>query len=299
MSTVLFDAPGPRGRRRIVTLNVVGVVLAVGILAWVVWALAGKGQLTAAKWQPFLTASVWEDYFLPGLWNTVRAAAVAIVTSNVFGLVFGIGRLSQLAPVRWVSSAVVEFFRAVPVLILMIFFWSVFSYGGYVDAGSAPFYGVVVGLTLYNGSVIAELVRSGVHNLPRGQREAALAIGLTHAKSLRLVELPQALIAMMPSMLSQLVVILKDTGLGYIITFSELLRQARLVGTSNANLLPALLVAAVIFIVINYSLTKVAEVLARRLDKRTAGKARATAGDPTGAAAEAGGGLPGGGGRTP
>ncbi|TRW45035.1 amino acid ABC transporter permease [Georgenia yuyongxinii] len=274
MSTLLFDAPGPRGRRRIMVVNVVGALVVLGLLAWVIWALAQKGQLTAAKWSPFLTASVWQDYLLVGLWNTLRAAGVSIVTANVFGLIFGLGRLSQLAPVRWVSGVVVEFFRAVPVLVLMFFFYFWLSFSGLVPASDAPFYGVVFGLTLYNGSVIAELVRSGVYGLPRGQREAALAIGLTPGKSLRLVELPQALIAMMPSMISQLVVILKDTALGYLIAYSELLRSARLVGSSFANYLPALIVAAVMFIVINYTLTWVALRVARRLDTRTSGRAR-------------------------
>ncbi|MFD1504153.1 amino acid ABC transporter permease [Georgenia yuyongxinii] len=274
MSTILFDAPGPRGRRRIMVVNIVGALVVLGVLAWVIWALAQKGQLTAAKWSPFLTASVWQDYLLVGLWNTLRAAGVSIVTANVFGLIFGLGRLSQLAPVRWVSGVVVEFFRAVPVLVLMFFFYFWLSFSGIVPASDAPFYGVVFGLTLYNGSVIAELVRSGVYGLPRGQREAALAIGLTPGKSLRLVELPQALIAMMPSMISQLVVILKDTALGYLIAYSELLRSARLVGSSFANYLPALIVAAVMFIVINYTLTWVALRVARRLDKRTSGRAR-------------------------
>ncbi|UNX55943.1 amino acid ABC transporter permease [Georgenia sp. TF02-10] len=273
MSSPLFDAPGPRTRRRIAVVNVLGALVVLGVLGWVVWGLAGKGQLTAAKWDVFLTSSVWVDYLLVGLWNTLRAAAVAIVAANVFGLVFGIGRLSGLAPVRAVSTVVVEFFRAVPVLIMMIFFWMFFAYTDAVPTGQAPFLGVVVGLTLYNGSVIAELVRSGVQNLPRGQREAALAVGLTPGQSLRLVEVPQALIAMMPSMISQLVVILKDTALGSIITYSELLRSARLVGSTFANYVPALIVAAVVFILINYTLTWAAERVARRLDKRTAGQA--------------------------
>ncbi|WP_043500048.1 amino acid ABC transporter permease [Georgenia sp. SUBG003] len=274
MSSVLFDAPGPRTRRRIALVNVVGAVIVLGVLAWVIWGLAQKGQLTAAKWNPFLTESVWADYLLVGLWNTLRAAAVSIVTANVFGLLFGLGRLSHSRIVRGVCGTVVEFFRAVPVLIMMIFFWQLFSYVPGPWSAEPPFYGVVFGLTLYNGSVIAELVRSGVHNLPRGQREAALAIGLTRSKSLRLVEVPQALIAMMPSMVSQLVVILKDTALGYIITYSELLRSARLVGSTFANYVPALIVAAVIFIVINYTLTWTAELLARRLSRRTAGGTR-------------------------
>lgn len=283
MSIVLFDAPGPRTRRRILLVNVVGTLIVLGVLGWVIWALAGKGQLTAAKWSPFLTESVWVDYLLVGLWNTLRAAAISIVTANVFGLIFGLGRLSQLRTVRVLSGIVVEFFRAVPVLIMMIFFWLLFSYSGVVPSAQAPFFGVVVGLTLYNGSVIAELVRSGVQNLPRGQREAGLAIGLTPGKSLRLVEVPQALIAMLPSMISQLVVILKDTALGYIITYSELLRSARLVGSTFANYVPALIVAAVIFIVINYTLTWFAERVAQRLSKRTAGETPAAA-----AAADAG-----------
>lgn len=274
MSSVLFDAPGPRGRRRIAAVNVVGSLIVLGVLAWVLWGLAGKGQLAAAKWNPFATESVWVDYLLVGLWNTLRAAAVAIVAANVFGLLFGLGRLSQSRVVRGLSGTVVEFFRAVPVLIMMIFFWRLFSYVPGPWEGDAPFYGVVVGLTLYNGSVIAELVRSGVTNLPRGQREAGLAVGLTPSKCLRLVEVPQALIAMMPSMISQLVVILKDTALGYIITYSELLRSARLVGSTFANYIPALIVAAVIFIVINYTLTWVAERVARRLSSRTAGVTR-------------------------
>lgn len=271
-SSVLFDAPGPKTRRRLVVVNIVGTALVLGLTAWVVVALAGKGQLTAQKWSPFLTASPWLDYMLPGLWATVRAAALAVLTSNVIGLIFGIGRLSGNTAVRAVSGVVVEFFRAVPVLVLMIFFYFFFSLGGFVDPASAPYWGVVTGLTLYNGSVIAELVRSGVLNLPRGQSEAGLSIGLTEGQTLRSILIPQALVAMMPSMISQLVVILKDTALGYLITYSELLRMSRLVGTSYQNLVPALIVAAVVFIVINYALTVLAEALAARLGSRTSGE---------------------------
>ncbi|MEE6274024.1 amino acid ABC transporter permease [Georgenia wangjunii] len=272
---VLFDVLGPRGRRRVALVNVVGAAVLLAVLAWVVYALAGKGQLTAAKWAPFLTADVWQFYIVPGLRATFIAAFWAIIGANAFGLLFGLGRLSQARSVRWLSGTVVEFFRAVPVLIMMIFFYFGLSNSGIVAPSDAPLYAVVLALTLYNGAVIAELVRSGVHGLPRGQREAGLAIGLSRGQSLRIVELPQALIAMLPSMLSQLVVILKDSALGYIITYPELLRQARLVGSSQANLLPSLIVAAAIFIVVNYGLTWVAGRIARRLSHRTAGGVRA------------------------
>jgi glutamate transport system permease protein len=276
MSTerVLFDVLGPRGRRRVALVNIGGAVLLLAAVAWVVYALAGKGQLTSAKWTPFLTADVWEFYLLPGLRATFVAAFWAIIGANAFGLVFGLGRLSQSRALRWLSGTVVEFFRAVPVLIMMIFFYWGLASSGIVAPSDAPLYAVVLALTLYNGSVIAELVRSGVFGLPRGQREAGLAIGLTRGQSLRAVELPQALIAMLPSMISQLVVILKDSALGYIITYPELLRQARLVGSSEANLLPSLIVAAAIFIVVNYGLTWAAGRIARRLSHRTAGGVR-------------------------
>lgn len=281
-SSVLFDAPGPRARRNILVLNVIGTLVVAGIGAWVVWSLAGKGQFTVAKWESFLTADLWVYYFLPGIWSTLKAALLAIVTSNVLGIALGLGRLSTLAPVRWVSTAIVEFFRAVPVLVMMLFAYYMLSTSGLVDPTTAPFWGVVVGLTLYNGAVIAELVRSGVSGLPRGQREAALALGLSRGKSLRIVELPQALIAMMPSMVSQLVVILKDTALGYLINYPELLRQARLAGTSYSNLLPGLIVAGIVFIVINYSLTWFAGVLAKRLSGSTAGSAAVAAAEVPG-----------------
>ena len=169
-----------------------------------------------------------------------------------------------------------EFFRAVPVLVMMVFFYQLFAQvarTGAIQPQDGPYYAVIAALTLYNGSVIAELVRSGVRSLPRGQREAAAAVGMTSMQSLRLVEVPQALIAMLPSLLSQFVVILKDSALGYLIGFFELLHYARQLGSGNGNILQSLVVAAMIFIVINFLLTWAATRLSRRLSSRTAGDA--------------------------
>lgn len=274
---VLFDVPGPRTRRRMVVVNVVATLVVAAIGAWVLVLLGRKGQLAPALWTPFLEPGTWTDYLLPGLRDTLRAAGLAIVASGVFGLVFGLGRLSGSRVVRWVSGTVVEFFRAVPVLLMMIFFYAGISQLDLVEPRDVPLLAVVLGLTLYNGSVFAELVRSGVHNLPHGQREAALAVGLRPAQSLRLVEVPQALIAMLPAIASQLVVILKDTALGAIITYPELLDAARRFGSGNGNILQSLLVAAVVFIVINALLTALAARLARRVGRLTAGAAKAEA----------------------
>ncbi|MDO5727278.1 MAG: amino acid ABC transporter permease [Bowdeniella nasicola] len=273
----LFDVPGPRGKRKLAIINTTGLVFILLIAVALVWVLVEKDQLSANKWKPIFTVDVWKEYLLPGLWGTIKAAVIAIVTSNIFGIVLGIGRLSPIAPIRWFSGIVVEFFRAVPVLVIMIFFYFSLSQlslkADWLDSANAPFYGVILGLTLYNGSVIAELVRSGVYNLPRGQREAGMAIGLTHGQTLQHVELPQALVAMMPAMVSQLVVILKDTALGYIVVYPELLRQAKLVGTTYVNLLPALVVAALMFITVNTLLGMAAHGLSARLNQRTSAPA--------------------------
>ena len=257
--------------------NLAAGVVVVGIGVYVLLLLDRKGQLDAALWKPLFTANAWENYFLPGLRQTLVAAGLSILTAGVFGLVFGLGRLASSWLVRVVCGGVVEFFRAVPVLIMMVFFYMAIPRLDVVSPKDLPLVAVVLGLTFYNGSVFAELVRSGVHSLPSGQREAALAIGLRRSQSLWLVEVPQAVIAMLPAIASQLVVILKDTALGAIITYPELLAAARRFGSGNGNILQSLVVAAVVFVVINWLLTRVAEALAGRVGRRTAGRARAEA----------------------
>ena len=271
MSTqaVLFDVPGPKAKRRILVFNILGALLVLGILGLAVNGLAEKEPFEAAQWTPFLDWGTWQFTLLPGLLQTLKAAGVAVITSIVFGLLFGFGRLSGLAPLRWVCDVIVEFFRAVPVLLMMIFLYQFFAKSTPMEASDAPFAAVVVALTLYNGSVIAELVRSGVFGLPKGQREAGLAIGLTPAQSLRSIEIPQALVAMLPALLGQFVVILKDSALGYIIGYSDLLANAQRFGAGAGNMLPSLLVAAAIFILINLALTFTAQRLSRLLGARS------------------------------
>jgi glutamate transport system permease protein len=271
VSAVLFDVPGPRARARYRLLGIATVVGAVLVLAWVLTQLAAKGQLTADKWSPFLTAEIWTEYLLPGLWGTLVAAAISIVLALTLGVVLGVGRLSDRAVVRAAAGTVVEFFRAVPVLLMMIFFFSAYALSQVVRPDQLALAAVVTALTLYNGAVVAELIRSGVGSLPRGQREAGLAVGLTPGQVMRSVLLPQAVTAMLPSIVSQLVVVLKDSALGYVITYEELLRKAEQIGNYKANLIPALIVVAAIFIAMNSALTSLAGRLEARLRRRGAG----------------------------
>jgi glutamate transport system permease protein len=240
-------------------------------------------------WKSLVQPDVWTAYIVPGIIKTVQAAALSIVLAVAFGLVFGMGRLSAIAPVRWFCGSVVEFFRAVPVLLMMYFTFEVYARNNVFGVDFNSFYAVVTGLTLYNGSVIAELVRSGVHQLPKGQGEAGLSVGLTPTQTLRSIQLPQALTAMLPALVGQLVVILKDSALGTAITYPELLAQAKNVGTAYGSVIPAYILAAALFILINYGLTVIAGRVEQRINRRgkTAGGATTAAILPEGPGTDA------------
>jgi glutamate transport system permease protein len=251
--------------------NVLGAVIVAGIAVWVVLTLVAKGQFDAGLWRTATDPRAWQYYYLPGLRNTLQAAAVATVGAVVFGIVFGMGRLSTVRVVRWLSSVIVEFFRAVPVLLMMVFLNALFGVSLRGLVPDAAYAAVVVALVLYNGAVIAELVRSGVGGLPRGQAEAGFSLGLTRGQTLRSIQPPQALVAMLPAVVSQLVVVRKDSALGQLIGYRELLRTAQILSSGGGNPLQTLFVAAALFIVLNIILSFVAGRLARRLSSRTSG----------------------------
>ncbi|MEO5874471.1 MAG: amino acid ABC transporter permease [Streptosporangiaceae bacterium] len=266
---ILFDAPGPRARVRnnILTLLSVVVLLLIGYV--IARRLDREHQFDGKLWKPFIRGDTWTEFIIPGLLGTLRAAAVAAVLALVFGVVFGLGRLSDHRWIRIPSAAVVEFFRAIPLLILIFF---LFSGPSAIAAGlnrEAPqisaFTAVVVGLMLYNGSVLAEIFRAGINSIPSGQSEAAYALGLRKGGVMRLILVPQATTAMMPAIVSQLVVLLKDTALGWIIAYEDLLNAGfNQIKANYGNLLPAAVVIALIYIAINLALGSLATWLEQR-----------------------------------
>ncbi|MGW5288952.1 amino acid ABC transporter permease [Rhodococcus pyridinivorans] len=263
--TVLYDAPGPRAKSLYRILSVVVVALLV-LVGWIVYrALDANGQLTAAKWEPFVESSSWTTYLLPGIRGTIIAAVASIVLALVLGTVLGIARLSDHRWVRWIAGTIVELFRAVPVLILMIFAYQVFAEYRVFKSGYLALAAVITGLTLYNGSVIAEIVRAGIRSLPRGQSEAAYAIGMRKNQLMRLILLPQAVTVMLPAIVSQMVIALKDSALGYLIGYVEVVRSGQQLGAFFQNYLPSLLVVAAIMIILNSALTQFAIWLEKRL----------------------------------
>ncbi|MEW2304015.1 amino acid ABC transporter permease [Streptomyces sp. NPDC006655] len=272
MSSVLYDTPGPRAKRRNALLSVLFLLL-LALLVWWVWQkLDDKGQLKWALWQPFTTSEAWTTYLLPGLGNTLKAAALAMVIALPLGALFGIARMSDHAWVRIPASWVVEFFRSIPVLLLMLFANEFFVRSTDVGSDERPLYAVVTGLVLYNASVLAEVVRAGVLALPKGQTEAAYAIGLRKGQTMTGILLPQAVTVMLPAIVSQLVVIVKDTALGGVmLQFTELLTARGTLAANYANVIPSFVVVAVIFILLNLALTTFASWLEARLRRSKRG----------------------------
>ncbi|MGW2049012.1 amino acid ABC transporter permease [Streptomyces sp. NPDC001858] len=274
MSSVLYDTPGPRAKLRNTVLSVIFFVLLALLVVWAWQKMDEKNQLTSALWKPFIESEAWTTYLLPGLANTLKAAALAMVIALPLGAVLGISRLSDHRWVRGVAGTVVEFFRAIPVLLLMLFANEFYARSTNITPEDRPLYAVVTGLVLYNAAVLAEVVRAGILALPRGQTEAAYAIGLRKGQTMSSILLPQAVTAMLPAIVSQLVVIVKDTALGGVmIGFNELLNSRGTLAANYANVIPSFIVVAVIFIVLNFILTSFASWLERRLrrSKRSTG----------------------------
>jgi glutamate transport system permease protein len=273
MTSVLYDAPGPKARIRSRIFSVVGLIIILGGLTLLVLALGAPktsangaiqpGLWDATRWDVFTDLQVWRS-LRNGVVATLQMAAVAAVIALVLGIFFAFIRSADHKAIRIPAAVVLEFVRGIPVLLMMLFILLVFATGSY--------WAGVVALGLYNGAIIGEALRAGIQSLPRGQREAGLAIGLTPLSTRFRIEFPQAFRQMLPIIIAQLVVLLKDTSLAFIVGYSELLR----VGVRN---LPDFfgqryqfsffLVVLAIYLAMNLTLSWVARIIARRTGSKS------------------------------
>ena len=262
------DALGPRGRRITLIASVISGVLVVGALVVAYGRLSDRGQLDEVRWDPFTQWPVWRFYLL-GLVTTIKVALFSIGGAMVIGALMALARLSRTRPLRWAAAGYVEFFRGVPLVLLVFFVYlGLPRYGVDLSAFSS----LALALIVYNGAVLGEIFRAGILSLDRGQSEAASSLGMTYWQSMLLVVIPQAARRMIPAIVSQLVTLLKDTSLGAAIGFEELLRRARINGEFFLNPLQSLVVAAAMYIVVNFALSR----LARRLEVRQRRRYRAS-----------------------
>ncbi|GAA2146705.1 amino acid ABC transporter permease [Nocardioides koreensis] len=259
---VLFDAPGPRTIARHRVYTGITLLAILGLVLLIVGKLNETGQLEYAKWEPFVTPDYVRVLLVDGLLKTLEMAFFAIIFAVVVGLALGVGKLSEHRWIRLPSFLVVEFFRAIPVLLLMIFIFYMLSVG---DGPLSSFWCVVLALTLYNGSVLAEVFRAGVNAVPHGQVEAAYALGLRKTQVMTIIQLPQAVKIMLPAVVSQCVVALKDTTLGVYILAPGLTFISKQIYLQFFNQVPTAIVVAALFIACNLILTWIAHMLQRRL----------------------------------
>ncbi|MEU5952971.1 amino acid ABC transporter permease [Streptomyces sp. NPDC047525] len=241
-STALYDVPGPKTERRHKLYGLISTLVLLALVGWIIYLLFDTDQFTATKWTPFEYKGI-QELLLKGLGNTLKAFAISAVLALALGGLLAMGRLSDHRPVRWIATLLVEFFRAMPVLVMIFFV--------FVALKVQPLPALVAGLTLYNGSVLAEVFRSGVNSVERGQREAAYALGMRKTQVMTHVLVPQAVRAMLPAIISQLVVALKDTSLGYLITYEEFLHAGKLIASNldyDLPFIPVVLVISPIYI---------------------------------------------------
>jgi glutamate transport system permease protein len=271
MSTtrVLYDEPGPRTRRRILIASIVSLAVVGLALAWVVLRLWDAGQFDGERWEIF-TEGDTARFLWEGLLVTLRLAVVSIAFASILGLALALGRIAARRWIRWPVGVWIEVFRAIPLLALIVF-----AYLGLpkYDIRISGFWCVVLGLTLYNSAALAEIFRAGILSLEKGQWEAAATLGLRWPTTMRQVILPQGLRRMLPSYVSQIVTIVKDTSLGFIVAAEEFLSRSRVVGNFRGGryLVPALITAAIVYLIVNLTLSRFAHRLEGRVGRKAGG----------------------------
>ncbi|MFI2615475.1 amino acid ABC transporter permease [Streptomyces sp. NPDC018584] len=278
-ASVLFDAPGPKAKVRNRIYSVVGTAAVLGLLVWVVLRLNEKGEFEGALWDIFNYSGIRDNIF-EALLATLKAFAFAGVLSLVFAVVLCVGRLSDHRPVRWASVIFIDLFRSIPLLITIFALWV-----GIVG-DMTPFWALVLGLSIYNGCVQAEVLRAGINAVPKGQREAAYALGLNKTQVMTSVLFPQAVRSMLPTIISQLVVTLKDTSLGFMILYPELLYSARLIANNTPvngsyPFVQTVVVVGAIYIALCMALSSLATWIEKRGRRAKTGIVVAAAAEPT------------------
>ncbi len=258
---VLFDAQGPRGLRRSRYATVLALLVMAGVVALALRTFAANGQLAADRWQPFAQVS-YIRFLWQGLEGTLKATAASAVLAFPLGAILALMRLAKNRVTRYLATGYIELFRAVPLLLLIYAFLLALPPEG---INLPIFWKLVVPIVLVNGAVLAEVFRAGINALDRGQSEAALSVGMTYWQSMRIVVFPQAVRLVVPALVAQLVSLLKDSTLGYVVSYPELMKQGNNLTVYTHLLVQTYVVIAVVYVLINFALSQLASALQRRL----------------------------------
>ncbi|MFT8857326.1 amino acid ABC transporter permease [Bifidobacterium aquikefiri] len=256
----LFETTGPKARRRIMCGTIISIVALIALGVWIVYRFYTKGQLEPQYWYFFSQLNVWE-FIGAGLVGTIRAAIGSGIISLIMGLVLMFGRISKIAPVRWLATTIIEFLRGTPTLLFIYF---MFLVPAQLGLHISTYWMVVIPTSAYASAVLAEVYRSGVAAVPFGQKEAGLSLGFTRAQNFRYIILPQTMRIVTPALVAQLVVVVKDTTFGYVVTYPELMVNAKVIIANFDSLVPVYLVVSIIYVLVNYAISKCANWLSHR-----------------------------------
>ena len=257
----LYEVPGPKTRRKMVIGTAISAVLVAWGISLIVQRFYVTGQFAPKSWTFFGQASTW-SFLLKGFEGTLQVAFVAGVIALALGLVLMLGRTSGIKPVAALCRVVTDFFRGVPSLLLIYFFFLVVPQYG---IKMSSFWMITLPVALAASGVLAEVFRAGVNAVPRGQVEAALSIGLSPMRTTFKIVLPQAIRYVIPTLISQLVVVVKDTTVAYVVSYPDLLQNARVLITNYDALVSVYFTIAIIYVILNYLIHRASLAVSRKL----------------------------------
>lgn len=257
----LYEAPGPRTRRRVRIATAASLILVVAALAAIGYRFYITGQFAPRYWTFFAKATTWK-FLLQGFAGTVRVALTAGAIALALGLLLMLGRISHLKVLSAVCRVITEFFRSLPSLLLIYFFFLVVPQYG---IKMSSFWMLTLPVALAAAGVLAEVFRAGVNAVPKGQIEAALSLGMSPLRTTFKIVLPQAIRFVIPSLISQLVVVVKDTTVAYVVSYPDLMQNARVLITNYDALVSVYFTIAIIYILINYAINQASIYVSHRL----------------------------------
>ncbi len=260
MRDALYEPPGPKTRKKMLVGTVVTLASVLALAAWIVYRFWVTGQLSARYWQLFSWRTTW-IYLGRGLLGTFEVALTSAAIAIVLGLALMLGRTGRFAWLRVVCAAITNFFRGVPSLLFIYFFFFTMPS---VGISMPPFWMMVLPISFAASGVLAEVFRAGMNAVPKGQTEAGLSIGLSPWKVKTKIVMPQAIRFVIPSLISQLVVVVKDTALAYVVSYPDLMQNAQVLRTNYDAMVSTFLVVGLIYIVINYLINKASVYVSRR-----------------------------------
>ena len=257
LEDLLFGAPSPRARAAQRALSTLAAFALLALAAGIVLQFHAAGQLDARFWQFFAQPSTWA-FLAQGLLGTLASAAMAAVIALVLGLVLMLARMARPRLLRWPGVAVIEFLRGTPTLLLIYVCFLVLPQLG---IKLSTYWMLTLPIGLSAAAVVAEVYRAGVLALPRGQTEAARSLGMSEAQVFFAIVFPQALRTIIPALVAQLVIVVKDTTFGYVVTYGELMQNAKVLIANYHALVPVYLVVALLYCGVNYALSRASVAL--------------------------------------